>query len=229
MIKCLEKKRTYKTLLTKWNEAKVDEDAAQKEQSIFENQLNTVKSAFARITNEYEEAKSKFGDASVEKIIAEKEGRELERNFESDYYHAKSNLMDVAYRYNLGKKANEEVEDLLIRYNEAIERIKLEEENARRALGLYLIQYTNDLLRERKLLNNELALYIEECEAKFGHWYDISEVKDYSDARFCGCVFCGKTNYDIPWYNRSYTSKTYLSCGWTNEHQEAFHTVLPHT
>ena len=218
-------KKTFKNLWKKWNETRVDDEAAEKEYTILENHVNTVKSAFARITEEYEKAKSKFGDASVEKILAEKDGREVEKNYENNYNYAKSVLMDVARRYNLGKKANEEVEKLLVRYNEEKEKCELEEENARRALGLYLTQYTNDLLWERKILNNELSLYIEECEARFGHWYDISEVKDYSNAIFCGCVFCGKTNYDIPWYNKNYICKTYLSRGWTNEHQEALNKI----
>lgn len=225
MIKCLAKKKNYKTLWKKWNETRVNVEATKKEYTILENHVNTVKSAFARITEEYEKAKSKFGDASVEKILAEKDGREVERNYENNYNYTKSVLMDVARRYNLGKKANEEVEKLLVRYNEEKEKCELEEENARRVLGLYLTQYTNDLLWERKILNNELSLYIEECEARFGHWYDISEVKDYSNAIFCGCVFCGKTNYDIPWYNKNYICKTYLSRGWTNEHQEALNKI----
>ncbi len=225
MIKCLSKKRNYKTLLEKWNQTKVDDEAVKKEYSILENHINGVKPAFARILSEYEEAKSKFADLSVEKILAEKDGRKLKSNFEIDYNNAKSNLMNIALRYNMGKKENEEVENLLIKYNEEKEKCELEEENARRELGLYLIQHTNNLLGERELLNNELSLFIEECEAKFGHWYDINEVKDYSYATLGECVFCGETNYDLPWYNMNYTSKTYFSRGWTNEHQEALNKI----
>ena len=225
MIKCLAKKKTFKTLLEKWKATKVDGKAIEKEYSILENHINTVKSAFARITEEYEKAKSKFGDVSVEKILAEKDGREVERNYESNYYNAKSIMMQVALRYNMGMNANEEVENLLIKYNEEKEKCELEEENARRELGLYLIQYTNDLFLERKLLNNELTLFIEECEAKFGCFFDINELKDYSDARFCRCVFCGKSNFDTPWYDKNFISKTYLSRGWTNEHKEALNKI----
>ena len=77
MIKCLEKKRTYKTLFARWNETKVDTEAVEKEYSMLEEYIRVIKGAFERVTKEYEEAKSEFGDVSIEKLLAEKEGKEL--------------------------------------------------------------------------------------------------------------------------------------------------------
>ena len=225
MIKCLSKKRTFKTLYAKWNATKVDEEAAQKEYSILEEQMKSYKSAYQRVSEEYEKSKSEFGNLSVEKILAEKDGRELDSRFELDYSSAKSDMMRNACWYSRGKQENEELEKVFERYNEEKEKCKLEEEKARRELGLYLASFIKDLHWEREVVNAELKLFIEQCEAKFGHWYDIEEAKDYSDAGYCKCVFCKNSDSNIPWYNKNYIGKTYLSERWGSEHQEALNKI----
>lgn len=225
MIKCLTKKRTYQTLLASWNETKVAPEAVEKEYSVLENYMRTIKSSFERVTKEYEEAKSKFGDVSIEKLLAEKDGKELGGRFDADYNYAKCGMLKIARWYNKGKLESEEAESILKRYNEEKEKCQIAEEKAKRELGQYLIQYTYELLAEREKTKEELKLFIEECEEKFGCWYDINEAKDYEDAKFCKCVFCGNSNSKIPWHKKNYVSKTYLSRGWTNEHQEALNKI----
>lgn len=225
MIKCLSKKRTYQTLLARWNETKVDTKAAEKEYSILEECVKIRKGALERLTQEYEKAKSELGDIIVEEMLAEKDGKELGEDFEVRYDNVKGFLLHNFRWYQKGKEETEEAENVLKRYNEEKEKADIAEEKARRELGLYLAQYTCELFAEREKTKEELKLFIEECEEKFGHWYDINDAKDYSDTRFCKCVFCGESKHDIPWYNKNYICKTYLSKGLTNEHQDALNKI----
>lgn len=221
MIKCLSEERIYQTLFARWNETKVDREAVEKEYIMIKAYINHVKNAFERVSKEYNDSKIEFANVNVEKLLAEKENKENAEGFDWQYNNAKSYMLRQARFYEMGKAELERTKELLKNYNKAKRKVKVEEKKAKKTLGLYLEQYTNELFVEREHVEEELKLYREECEEKFGHWYDINEAKDYSNAEFCKCVFCERPNYDIPWYNKNYISKTYLSERWTNEHQEA--------
>lgn len=225
MIKCLSKKRTYKKLLEKLNEVKVDSEAVKKEYDMLEKYIRICRAALERASKKYEELKSEFGDISTGKLLAEEEGKEIDGFFMTKYNSVQSRLVEAARLYNREKVESEEAEDILKKYAVEKEKCEFAMGEAKRALGMYLVLYTDELLAEREETKNELKLFIEECEKRFGCWYRMNEADEKWGVHFCECVFCGNSNSRIPWHKKNYVCKTYLSRGWTREHQEALNKV----
>ncbi len=221
MIKCLSKKRTYKKLLENLNEVRVDSEAVKKEYAILEKYLRMCRADLERASKKYEGLKSEFGDIIIKKLLAEEEGKEIDAFFMTKYNSVQSRMVEAARSYNREKVESEEAEDILKKYTEEKEKCELAEREAKRALGVYLVLYIEELLAEREKTKNELKVFIEECEKRFGCWYRMNEADEKWGVDFCECVFCGNSNSRIPWHNKNYVCKTYLSRTWTKEHQEA--------
>ena len=209
MLKILSENKEYLALLARRNE--VEEALKNAESELERINKKKIEETFEKAVKRYANAKLCFGSISVEKLIVEKNGTEMDENMLKCYQLASKELMEAHDEYEREAVDKSKLEKVC----EICEKKKRECELMEITILELLEPYVYDLTCAMDEAIEEYRKLKHEYQKKFGCWYRTSS----TFSAYYTCVFCNCRVRKKSYHPEMRRIKNDVD--WSDEHNEA--------